>query len=359
MVSMLISFLILGLLILVHEAGHFFVARLSGVRVERFSIGFGPQLFSWKRGHTVYALSAIPLGGYVKMAGEQEGEAKRRPYEFLSKSIGTRAGIIFAGPLVNYLTAILSLWIVFIVGFPELDPTVGRLIEDMPAQAVGLTEGDRILAIDGTEVSSWNAMTEIIHDSADRSIELTIDREGARQTIAIVPKEIETTDLYGRPITVGQIGIGPGGDVTPLRVGPVEAIKRTFSTHGKWTKSMGIALSSIVTGRMSMRESLTGPIGIIMLTSEALTLGITTLLYLVSLFSLSLAIFNVLPIPILDGGHLLWLGLEKLKGTPVSLNVQEVCSKISFALLLTLIVTVCVYDIQRYELWQKLVDLVQ
>ena len=357
MVSTLISFLILGFLILVHEAGHFFVARRTGVRVERFSIGFGPQLFSWKRGHTVYAVSAIPLGGYVKMSGEQDSKAKKKPYDYLSKSIGTRAAIIFAGPLVNYVTAIITLWIVFIVGFPQLNATVGKLIEDKPALAAGLAQGDRILAIDGIEISNWDDMTEIIHESADRSIELTIDRNGARQMIAIVPEKIETTDLYGRPITVGRIGIGPAGDVTPLQVGPVEALKRTFALHWEWTASMGIALSSIVKGRLSMKESLTGPIGIIVLTSQAVTLGFTTLLYIVSLFSLSLAVFNVLPIPILDGGHLLWLGLEKLKGSPVSMNIQENCSKVSFVLLMALILTVCVYDIQRYELWQKLVGL--
>ena len=359
MLATLISFLILGLLILVHEAGHFVVARWAGVRILRFSIGFGPRIFTWTRGYTEYALSLIPLGGYVKMAGEQRSEQAHQPWEYLSKPVGTRAAIVFAGPLVNYLVAVLMLWVVFMLGFPELKPGVGRLIEDMPAQAAGIEKGDLIVAIDGEPVATWEEMTAIIHRSADRSLRFRIDREGAEQTLTISPKMREIKDLYGRPQRIGQIGIAPSGDLTLLRAGPLEAIGRTFAKHGEWCSSMGLALYSVFTGRISMKESLTGPIGIIILTSEAVYLGLTTLLVLVSLFSLSLAIFNVLPIPILDGGHLFFLVLEKLRGTPISVNVQERAAQVSLVLLVTLIIVVCVNDIQRFKLVERLLDLVR
>ncbi|MBI3083681.1 MAG: site-2 protease family protein, partial [Candidatus Omnitrophica bacterium] len=149
MIPALISLVILGLLVIVHELGHFLVARWSGVRILRFSIGFGPRLFTWTRGHTEYAISAIPLGGYVKMAGEQDATRTQEPWEYLSRPIRARARIIFAGPLVNYLVALISLWVVFIVGYPELLPVVGKVLEDTPAQAAGLQSGDRILSVDG------------------------------------------------------------------------------------------------------------------------------------------------------------------------------------------------------------------
>lgn len=356
MVATLISLLILGLLILVHEAGHFVVARRVGVRILRFSIGFGPRVFTWKRGETEYTLSLIPLGGYVKMAGEHHSERTHQPGEYLAQPIGTRAAIVFAGPFVNYLLAVLTLWVVFVAGFPELRPVVGRLIEDMPAQAAQIQEGDEIVAIGEEAVRTWEEMTAIIHRSTQIPLRLHVVREGRERTITVVPQTKETKDLYGRPQTIGQIGIAPSGAVTMTRVGPLTAIGRTFAKQGEWCASMGLALWSIISGRITMKESLTGPIGIIILTSEAVYLGFTTLLYLVSLFSLSLAIFNVLPIPILDGGHLLFLGLEQLRGTPVSVTVQERAAQLSLVALTSLIILVCVNDIQRFRLVDKLIE---
>lgn len=359
MVATLISFLMLGLLILVHEAGHFVVARRAGVRILRFSIGFGPRLFTWTRGETEYALSLIPLGGYVKMAGEHHGEETDQPWEYLSKPLGTRAAIVFAGPLVNYLLAFVALWVVFIVGFPELSPTVGKVLDEMPAQAAGLEKEDRILAVEGRPVRTWDEMTAVIHRSAEVPVQLRLTRAGTEHTVLVTPVRKDTTDLYGRPETVGQIGIAPSGDVTLTRVGPLRAIGRTFAKQGEWCASMGLALWSVVSGRLSMKESLTGPIGIIVLTSEAVSLGVATFLYLVSLFSLSLAIFNVLPIPILDGGHLFFLAVEKLRGTPVSLTVQERAAQVSLFLLTALVIVVCVNDIQRFQLVERLLERVR
>lgn len=356
MVAALASILVLGLLVIVHEYGHFVVARLVGVRVVRFSMGFGPRLLSWTRGHTEYAVSAIPLGGYVKMAGEQREEQTHAPHEYLSKPIGVRALIVFAGPCVNYLVALLSLWVVFLVGYPELLPVVGKVIPEMPAQSAGLTPGDRIQAVNGSPVRTWDEMTKLIYASPEQPLTLTIARDGATQQIAVTPKPKEITDPFGHSKRVGLIGISPSGAFEPYRLGPIAAAGRTLSQTTEWAVQTVTALVSMMTGRMSVRDSVTGPIGIVYMTSEAVRMGIVPLLFLISLFSLSLAIFNLFPIPILDGGHLFFMLIEKLRGRPVSMNVQERSAQVSMVLLITMVLIICVNDVNRFGLVDKVAE---
>ena len=351
----LISLGLLGFLVMVHEWGHMIVARYSGVRILKFSVGFGPRLFSWTRGHTEYALSLIPLGGYVKMAGEQQAERAQQPWEFLSKSIGTRAKVIFAGPCVNYLVGFLALWVVFVMGYPELLPVVGQTSEDMPARAVGLQEGDRIRAIDGVAVGTWDEMSENISKAADRPLILLVDREGTSRRVAVTPTAKEITDPLGHRRTVGLIGIQPKGEFTSVRFGPIAAVGRTIAQQWEWVMQTFQALGSMLTGRLSMRDSMAGPIGIVMLTSEAIKVGIVPMLFVGSLLSTSLAIFNLFPLPILDGGHLLFLALEKLRGRPVSINIQERAAQVSFLVLMTFILMVCINDVNRFGLLDKVV----
>ncbi len=354
MMAWLIAILVLGLLVLLHELGHFLVARRCGVRVLRFSIGFGPILWRWKRDKTEYVVSLLPLGGYVKMAGEQRGEQAGAPWEFLSKPVGVRAWIVAAGPLVNYAVSILSLWTVLVIGYPELLPTVGRLIEGMPAKAAGVQVGDRIMAIDGKPIRTWDELTRIVHRSANRPLTLEVQRDGAALALRVTPAAREQMDPFGRARTVGLMGVSPSGAFTTYRVSPLEAVHQTASKQMEWLSQMGLSLWSMATGRVPMQESLTGPIGIIYMTSEAVRMGLGALLYLVSIFSLSLAIFNFFPIPILDGGHLLFLVCEKFRGRPVSLIVQEKATQISFAVLMTLVVLVCANDLNRLGVMEKL-----
>ncbi len=356
--SWLIAVFVLGLLVLVHEAGHFFVARASGVRVLRFSIGFGPLV--WKRtlGGTEYAVSLLPLGGYVKMAGEEPGEgASHRPDEFLSQPIGVRARIIAAGPLVNALVSVLTLWVVLVTGYPELLPVVGKLVDDMPAQAAGLQTGDRIQTINGQPIRTWDELTQRVQRAVDQPLMVTIERHHAPVQLTIIPKPREITDPFGRQRRVGLIGVSPSGEFATYRVSPIEAVGKTIHKEGEWLSQIGLSLWSLSTGKVSAKESLTGPIGILYIASEAAQMGLGSLLYLVSLFSLSLAVFNVFPVPILDGGHLLFLALEKLKGKPVSSRVQEKAAQVSMALLLALVVMVCLNDLSRFGLMDKLAGL--
>ena len=355
----LIAIFVLGLLVLLHELGHFVVARRCGVRVLRFSIGFGPVLWRWKRGHTEYAVSLLPLGGYVKMAGESRPSSELpsvagEPWEFSSKPVGVRAWIVAAGPLVNYAISILSLWTVLVIGYPELLPTVGRLIEDMPARAAGVQVGDRIMAVEGTPIRTWDELTRIIHRSANRPLSLAVQRDDATLTLRVTPLAREQMDPFGRARTVGLLGVSPSGAFTTYRVSPLEAVHQTASKQVEWLSQTGLSLWSMVTGRVPMQESMTGPIGIVYMTSEAVRMGLGALLYLVSIFSLSLAIFNFFPIPILDGGHLLFLVCEKFRGRPVSLSVQERAAQISFALLMTMVVLVCFNDLNRLGVVEKL-----
>jgi len=351
-----IAILILGLLVFVHEAGHFVVARWSGVRILRFSLGFGPKIAAWRRGETEYCFSWIPLGGYVKMAGEQREEQTHQPWEYLSKSIGTRAKIVLAGPLVNYLVALLTLWVVFVIGYPELLPVVGKVADKMPAQAAGIQVGDRIQAIDNHPITTWEEMTDLIHTAPGRPLTIRLERSGHARTVRMTPEAKDLPDPFGRTKRVGLIGISPSGQFESRRVGPIVAIGRTIKQQNEWVSQTMLGLWSMLTGRIAMRDSVTGPIGILYLTSEAAQLGIAPLLYLLSLFSLSLALFNLFPIPILDGGHLFFLLLEKLRGSPVSINIQERAAQVSFVLLMTLVLFICVNDVNRFGLLDKLVQ---
>ena len=358
MVAALTSLLLLGFLVIVHELGHFLVARWSGVRILRFSVGFGPRVLAWTRGSTEYAVSAIPLGGYVKMAGEQRKESYE-PWEYLAKPVGTRAKIVLAGPLVNYLVAFVSLWFVFVIGYPELLPEVGKVVADMPAQAAGMQVGDRIRSIDSRPILTWEQMTAMIYEAPGRALTVQVERHGTSAVVTVTPQAKRMTDPFGRPKTIGLIGIAPSGAFQSYRVGPLAAFGRALRQQGEWTSQTILALWSTLTGKLSLRDSVTGPIGLIYLTSEAVRMGLAPLLFLISLFSLSLAIFNLFPIPILDGGHLFFLAIEKLRGRPISVNVQERSFQVSFVLLMALILVICINDVARFGVLEKVIGLIR
>lgn len=353
--SWLISLGVLSVLILVHEAGHFVVARRLGVRVLQFAIGFGPVLARWKRGGVEYCLCLLPLGGYVKMAGEEERrDGAPSPDEFSSKPASVRALIIAAGPVVNALVSTLALWLVLMIGYPELLPSVGRVMDGMPAASAGLQAGDRITAIDGEPVATWEDLTRVVHRAPDRPLALAVDRGGAPVQLTVTPKRQEITDPFGRRTTVGLMGISPSGAFMTYRVGPLSALGKTLAKQVEFVQHTALSLWSLATGHVSMKESLTGPIGIAHMISEQARMGISPLLYLASLFSMSLAIFNLFPLPLLDGGHLLFLAIERLRGRPVSLRVQEKATQVSLACLLLLAAVVSINDLERLKVFEKL-----
>jgi len=350
MISFFWFALILGVMILVHEVGHFLVAKRLRVRVDCFSLGFGPRLFGWKQGETEYRLSLIPLGGYVKMAGETSDAPRTgAPWEFLSKPIWARAAIVLAGPLVNYLMAFCLFLALFLTSHPQSSNKIGAVLDDFPAAASGLRSGDRLLSVGGEKTPYWEDVRRVIaaHLEGGR-LTLQVEREGRMFTLAVEPKIVEQKDLLGHLERKAVLGIHPSEEVVLVRYPVPEAIGKAGHQLFSLTVLTLKALGKLVTGGLPMRDSLTGPIGIFFITRQAVMLGIPYLLQICGVLSASLAIFNVLPIPVLDGGHLFFLGIEALKGKPVSDRVQDISRQVGFYLLMGLMLFVFYNDIMRW-----------
>lgn len=349
----LISFLIvLSVLVLIHEFGHFIVAKKSGVRVEKFSFGFGPKLASIKRGDTEYIISAIPLGGYVKMAGDDPGEElKGEKWEFLSKKISERFWIIFAGPALNYVLAFLIFSVIFMFGSPTLTTEVGSLLKDYPAQKSGMLEGDRIIKVDGSQVKYWEDMTLMIHKHVEGPVKLTFERKGETLDLEIQPVIKDVKDIFGKTQKIALLGIAPSQKIENVKYGFFQSFGMGFKKLMNLTAITYKALWLIVTGGMSLKESVTGPIGIFIMTGKAAQMGIIYLVHLMGLLSASLAIFNLLPLPVLDGGHILFLMIEKVRGRPLSLKTQEIISNIGVAFLILLTVFIFYSDIMKFGIF--------
>lgn len=336
---------VFSVLIFVHEFGHFLLAKKKGVRVEKFSLGFGKKLIGFKRGDTEYIICAFPLGGYVKMAGEDPREKlSGKPWEYLSQPISRRLAIVVAGPISNYLLAFLIFMVVlFVWGAPSKNPQIGGLIEDFPAQVHGLKEGDWIMAIDGESVETWKQMAEIIHKKYEGSIVLRVRRDGRELLMTIMPKAEVATDVTGKETRIGLIGITPVmrkyAPLTTLASAGEKTLTLTVITYkGIWW---------LISGRMAFREAVAGPIGIASIIGEAASLGIVPILQLTGILGIALAIFNLLPFPILDGGNVLFLTLEKVRGRPLSPKVQESIQQVALIFIIILVLFVSYNDIMR------------
>ena len=347
-ITTLVFILILSLLIIVHEFGHFIAARRAGVRVEEFSLGFGPQLLAKKIGDTKYSLSLIPLGGYVKMAGDTLEDCHGKSDEYFSKSPGVRFQIIFCGPLLNYILGFLFFWLILFVGYPTLTTKVGGLIDGYGAQVAGLQVEDKIIAINGQEVMSWEDLQNKIQKHKTKDfIALSLIRNNQKLEFNVALKNKVLDNQLGEKKTLGIIGVTPFDEVVEIKHGFMESaylglmktIDLTIMTYkGIWR---------IASGSMSMRDSMTGPLGIFFITSKAAKLGIIALLHLVAVLSVSLAVFNLLPLPILDGGHIFLLGLEKLRKKTLGLKAEQIINNFGISLMIMLALFVTYNDILR------------
>ena len=359
-VTMLLLIASLSLLILVHEAGHFLMARWLGIRVERFSIGFGPVLLRRRLGETEYVVSLLPLGGYVKMAGEQSDERTGACWEYGSRSVWQRASVIVGGPLVNYLLGLALFIGVFWSGYPVLTPRVGAVLDGYPAAAAGVQPGDQIVALDGAPVDSWEMVTDRVRRATSgASLRLSIEREGVAQTIVVTPRVQTGRSVLGKATPVAVVGLTPAGDVRITRYAFPSAVwhgvQRTV-----WLTSMTYqALWQMLVGALPVQDSLTGPVGIFYLTSSAAALGIRYVVQLMAIVSVSLAIFNLLPIPVLDGGHLAFLVWERVRRRPVSLRLQERMTRAGFCLLLGVMVVATYHDLIKFQVIQRIASVFQ
>lgn len=419
-IETLIAFIIIfGALVFFHELGHLVFAKRAGILCREFAIGMGPKVFTYKRNETLYTIRLLPLGGYVRMAGEdadtieikpgyrvglvqdesenvtkiilnnkdkysdirlveiesidlehkltltgyEEGDEEQRksfsihreavivengvetqiaPYDrqFPSKSLGHRAMTIFAGPMMNFVLAfVIFLIIGLFQGVEVNDPRLGQLTEDGPAVAAGLKTGDEIQSVGGAEVTSWMDVQENIQKNPGKEIEFVVVRDGKTLTIPVVPKEIERDGQ-----TIGIIGVYP-----PVEKGILKAFQYgAMQTYG-WTKQIFIILGDLVTGGFTI-DSLSGPVGIYKSTEEVAQQGIFVLMKWGALLSINLGIMNLLPLPALDGGRLLFFLVEFLRGKPVDRQKEGLVHFIGFALLMLLMIVVTWNDIQRFFL---------
>lgn len=355
----LYALLVFGLLVLFHELGHFAVAKLAGVQVYEFSIGFGPRVAGFRKGETAYNLRSVPLGGYVRMAGMDPEEDRREaakgagsgmeddgsfdgnhdspvvPPEksFMHKSVPKRMAIIAAGPLMNFVLAVLlfafSFWI---FGKPTNLNVIGDVSAGRPAEAAGLKPGDQILSIDDKPVRDWNGITKIIHNSPGKKLRLEIKRDGAVRFVEVVPR-------LDRENNVGMIGIVP----VTTRPGVIEALGNGVEkTHAVLKLTFGFI------GKMIARQmpvQLSGPVRITYELGKAAEMGFTNLLFLAGFLSLQIGLFNLLPIPALDGSRIMFLGLEGIRGTPIDPSKENVIHLVGLALLLLLMVVITYQDV--------------
>ncbi|MDD4953575.1 MAG: RIP metalloprotease RseP [Candidatus Omnitrophica bacterium] len=349
MINILIFIFILSLMIIVHELGHYLAARRVGVRVEKFSLGFGPLLFNRKKNDTQYCISAIPLGGFVKLAGDNPQEYKGQPDEYFSKPVGKRFQIIFFGPLLNYLLGFIFFWFIFFAGYPTLTTEIGTLLEGYGAKQAGLATGDKIISIDGKNVRNWEELqAQIQSKKGAAGVSLVVVRQEKEFNIDVPLKAKEVENVFGKKINMGLIGITPADKIIKVRHG----FFASFFLGAKKTLDLTVmtyqGLWYMATGKLSMRESVTGPLGIFYITSKAAGAGIIVLMHLVAILSVSLAIFNLLPLPVLDGGHILLLGLEKVRGKGLSIKSEQVFTQIGTTLIISLAILVTYNDIVRF-----------
>jgi len=341
---------VLGVLIFVHELGHFLAARLCGVGVEKFSLGFGPKIFGKKIGITDYQISSIPLGGYVKMIGE-EPDADIDPanisLSFTHKHVLKRIIIVAAGPLFNYLLAIVIFFAFFqIYGTFILRPVVGEVRKGAPAEKAGLVKGDEIVSIDGTAVSSWEEMAELITGSSGRSLSATVRRGGSETVLHITPELQPAKNLFGEDIERYVIGITSSGDVLSVKLNPIQAVTESLVQAYKVSKLMIVGIAKLIKGDISAKN-LGGPIMIVQMAGDQAKEGAANLIYFIAFISINLAIINFLPIPVLDGGHLLFFSIELLIGRPVNIRTREIAQQAGIFVLLLLMVFVFYNDITR------------
>jgi len=349
MASFIIFLLILSILIVVHEFGHFVIAKKIGVKVEKFSLGFGQPLLIKKKDDTQYCINAIPLGGYVKYAGDNLEEYKGNSFEYFAKSRGERFWIIFFGPLLNYILGFLCFWFIFFAGYPTLTTKVGGLIDGLGAKDAGVKVGDKIIAVDGQKIEYWEELQKIIQSKkAATEVHLSILRNDREQTMAVSIKEKQFDDLLGQKRNVGLIGITPADEIVKVRHGFAQSFLLGINKTWDLTIMTYKAIWRMITGRLSLRESVTGPLGIFYITSQAARVGITALLHLVAVLSVSLSIFNLLPLPVLDGGHILLLAIEKIRGRYLSLKTEWIITQIGMTLILSLAIFVTYNDLLRF-----------
>ncbi len=349
MITVLSAVIVLGVLIFVHEFGHFIVAKGFGIKVLRFSLGFGPKIIGKTFGETEYCVASVPLGGYVKILGqdpEEEVEPEEEDRAFSRKSVWVRMAVVVAGPLFNLLLAVFIFSFVYMFGVPQLTTRVGSVNKSFPAYKAGIKAGDRILAVDGKPVKNWMELSKAIRGSKGAQITLKIDRNGKTLTIKVAPKIRKVKDIFGEEKEVRMVGITASQEITRQSVGPFKAVVMGVRRTGEIIYLTFVSIIKIIE-RVIPAKTIGGPIMIVQMAGQQAKAGALNFLLFMALISINLGILNLLPIPILDGGHLFFMFIEVIFGKPLSVRKMEIAQNIGLALLILLMVFAFYNDLSR------------
>jgi regulator of sigma E protease len=352
LISLISVIVLLGVLIFIHELGHFLAARIGGVGVLKFSLGFGPRIFGKKIGETEYVLSWIPLGGFVKLLGESDDislppEDEKR--SFLKQPTWKKMIIIFAGPVFNFLLALVIFVIIFMYGVPNLTTEIGEVQKESAAYNAGLISGDKIIAINGKIIKHWEDLRPVIAEGKGKEAEIIVERQMEKKNFLVKPKAAKSKNMFGEEISTYLIGVSPSGKVVVERKNPWDASVAACEKTWEISKLTVLAVVKMVEGTISPR-TLGGPIFIAQIAGAQVREGIIPFILFMALLSINLGVINLFPIPVLDGGHIMFYAIEIVMRREISLKVKELAQQIGFAILAMLMIFVIMIDIERMNL---------
>lgn len=367
--TLLAFLLVLGPLVFVHEYGHYIVGRWCGVKADTFSIGFGRKILGWtdKRG-TEWKIGWLPLGGYVQFAGDRDAVSQpdaewqklpdaQRSHTFPAQPVWKRAAIVVAGPVTNFIFAILILaGFAWIGGTPINPPVAGGIMQGSAAAAAGMQPGDRILSIDGRGMEVFMDIPMAVAHRPGEAIEVRVERGGAQETLRLTPRLVKEKDQFGNDFERGVIGVTAGApEFKPVSLleAPLVGLRQT----GQIVRQTGEVLGQLLSGNRSIKD-LSGPLKIAKVSGEAASLGIASLIFLIALISINLGFINLLPLPMLDGGHLLFYAYEAIRRRPAPPQAQEWAFRFGFVAIVTLMLVVTFNDLASFGLWDGIARLI-
>ncbi len=350
----------LTVIVFIHELGHFLVARWCGVDVEAFSIGFGREIFGWYDRHgTRWKVAWIPLGGYVRFRGDANAasmpdaealqRAKSEPGNFHGKPLWQRAAVVAAGPIANFILAIAIFTLAFMfVGRPVIEPRIDEVLPGSAAEQAGILKGDVIVSVDGSEIEDFTGLQQAVMSRAGEPLPVVILRNGEKINLEVTPQLREEPDNFGGKVRLGMLGVkrDPQGPINYERMGPVKAFETGVQRTWFIVDSTFRYLGKLVTGRESA-DQLGGPIAMAKAAGDAASMGFSQFVAVIAFLSVSIGLLNLFPIPMLDGGHLVYYAIEAVRGRPLGENAQEWGFRIGFSLVIMLMVVGTWNDLLR------------